>query len=86
VRIVDIQLESLVRRVAARRMRLEVTDATKARLATQGLVPGVRRRPLSASSSSRSATPRLALLEGKFNEGDTVVVDVEGDEVVLRKG
>src|SRR2546430_6426548 len=45
-RIVDIQLEHLRRRLAARRIALEVTDVAKKVLATEGYDPTFGARPL----------------------------------------
>jgi ATP-dependent Clp protease ATP-binding subunit ClpB len=86
IRIVDIQLESLVKRLAARRITLEVTPAAKELLGRQGFDPVFGARPLKRLLQQRIGDKlAMALLEGEFNEGDTVVVDADGDETVLRK-
>jgi ATP-dependent Clp protease ATP-binding subunit ClpB len=86
VRIVDIQLETLVKRLAARRITLEVTPAAKELLGRQGFDAVFGARPLKRLLQQRIGDKlAMALLEGKFNEGDTVVVDADGDETVLRK-
>ena len=84
--IVEIQLRSLRQRLAARRLSLEVTDAGLEALADMGYDPVFGARPLKRLLSRTIADPlALALLEGRFAEGDTVVVDAEGGEVVLRE-
>jgi ATP-dependent Clp protease ATP-binding subunit ClpB len=85
VRIVDIQLAGLTKRVAARRLQLEVTDAAKVLLARQGFDPVFGARPLKRLLQQQIGDKlALAILEGRFTEGETVVVDVDGDETVLR--
>ncbi|MCD9624549.1 ATP-dependent Clp protease ATP-binding subunit [Rhabdothermincola salaria] len=85
-RIVDIQLESLVRRLAQRRITLEVTASAKAALAAEGYDPAYGARPLKRVIQRRIGDAlALALLEGTYGEGDTVVVDTDADgAVVLR--
>jgi len=86
VRIVDIQLASLAKRVAARRLQLEVTDRAKQQLARQGFDPVFGARPLKRLLQQQIGDKlAMALLEGHFNEGETVVVDSDGEDIVLRK-
>jgi ATP-dependent Clp protease ATP-binding subunit ClpB len=83
--IVDIQLGYLRRRLEARRMTLEVTDAAKALLAREGYDPTFGARPLKRTIQRLVQDPlALKLLEGEFRDGDTVVVDAEGDQIVFR--
>jgi ATP-dependent Clp protease ATP-binding subunit ClpB len=83
-RIVDIQLGHLERRLSARRITLEVTDAAKALLAREGFDPAYGARPLKRVIQ-RELGDQLAsaLLEGKMGDGDHVVVDADGDDLVL---
>jgi ATP-dependent Clp protease ATP-binding subunit ClpB len=84
--IVDIQLRALRQRLAARKLTLQVTDAGMEALAEMGYDPVFGARPLKRLLSRTIADPlALALLEGRFVEGDTVVVDAEGGEIVLRE-
>jgi len=83
-RIVDIQLESLVKRLAARRIKLDVTDAARAALAKKGFDPVFGARPLKRLLQQQIGDKlALALLEGTFGDGDAVTVDVRDDEIVL---
>jgi ATP-dependent Clp protease ATP-binding subunit ClpB len=85
VRIVDFQLETLRKRVAARRLELVVTDAAKQELARQGFDPAFGARPLKRLLQQQIGDQlALALLDGRFGEGDTVTVDADGDRIVLR--
>jgi ATP-dependent Clp protease ATP-binding subunit ClpB len=83
-KIVDIQLRQLDKRLAERRLSLEVTEAAKSWLARRGYDPVYGARPL-RRLIQREIGDRLALglLEGRYDEGQTVVVDVQGDELVL---
>ncbi len=83
--IVDIQLERLERRMSERALDLEVTPAAKDWLAKAGYDPDFGARPL-RRVLQRSVEDQLALalLEGRYTEGSTVVVDTEGDGLALR--
>ncbi|MDR7280158.1 ATP-dependent chaperone ClpB [Catenuloplanes atrovinosus] len=74
--IVDIQLDALRRRLADRRLGLEVTDAARNWLAERGYDPLYGARPLRRLVQS-AIGDRLAkaLLAGEVLDGDTVKVD-----------
>src|SRR5881296_818378 len=85
-RIVDIQLDHLRRRLAAKRIGLEVTDAAKKVLAAEGYDPTFGARPLKRTIQRLIQDPlALKLLEHEFAEGDTVTVDAHGDELVFER-
>jgi ATP-dependent Clp protease ATP-binding subunit ClpB len=85
-RIVDIQLGYLRRRLSDKRIELEVTEAAKAVLAREGYDPTFGARPLKRTIQRLVQDPlALKLLEREFAEGDTVTVDAEGDQLVLRR-
>ena len=75
-RIVEIQLVSLVKRLADRRIELKVTGAASALLAAEGYDPVFGARPLKRLIQKKVGDT-LALLEGKFGVGDTVTVDAD---------
>jgi ATP-dependent Clp protease ATP-binding subunit ClpB len=79
-RIVDIQLRSLQKVLAHRRITLEVTEAAKQRLANEGYDPVYGARPLKRVIQKRIQN-RLALeaLQGRVKDGDHVVIDVARD-------
>jgi ATP-dependent Clp protease ATP-binding subunit ClpB len=83
-KIVDIQLRGLDRRLADRRLSLEVTDTARSWLARRGYDPVYGARPLKRLIQ-REIGDRLAigLLEGNYNDRETVVVDVQGDDLVV---
>jgi ATP-dependent Clp protease ATP-binding subunit ClpB len=84
-RIVGIQLGQLRQRLASRRLTLEVSDEAVAWLAHAGYDPTYGARPLKRVIQRRIADPlALALLEGRYAEGDTVRVEVAGTDLVLK--
>jgi ATP-dependent Clp protease ATP-binding subunit ClpB len=94
--IVEIQLRSLDRRLADRRLHLVVTEGARAWLAHRGYDPVYGARPLKRLIQRQiSDRLALALLEGRYPEGSTVTVDAAppvlgpggldaADELVLR--
>jgi len=85
-RIVDIQLTHLRRRLADRRIELEVTDAAKEVLGREGYDPTFGARPLKRTIQRLVQDPlALRILEGEFHEGDVVVVDADGDALTFRR-
>jgi ATP-dependent Clp protease ATP-binding subunit ClpB len=83
--IVGIQVERLRHRLAARRVELALTDAAAAWLAEHGYDPTYGARPLQRLIRKEIEDPlAIALLEGRFGEGDTVTVDMSSDRLVLR--
>jgi ATP-dependent Clp protease ATP-binding subunit ClpB len=85
--IVDIQLEALRRRLAERKIELEVTDTAKELLAERGWDPVYGARPLKRTIQ-RLLQDRLAMavLEGRFRDGDRVMGEVENGELKFVKG
>jgi ATP-dependent Clp protease ATP-binding subunit ClpB len=83
--IVDIQARLLAERLAQRSLTLELTDAARDHLAAAGSDPAFGARPLKRLIQ-RELQDRLAvqLLAGEIGDAATVVVDAEGDELVLR--
>jgi len=75
--IVDIQMRSLQKRLADRKMRLELSEAAKELVAREGYDPVFGARPLKRAIQREIENPlsRL-LLQGAFHEGDTIIIDV----------
>ncbi|MEY2416241.1 MAG: ATP-dependent Clp protease ATP-binding subunit ClpB, partial [Ilumatobacteraceae bacterium] len=75
-RIVTIQLGHLRKRMAERRLTLNVTDAALAQLAHDGYDPSFGARPLKRVIQREISDPAaILILEGKAVEGDTITVD-----------
>jgi ATP-dependent Clp protease ATP-binding subunit ClpB len=84
--IVELQLERLRARLAERGLSLELTDSAKELLAEAGWDPTYGARPLKRAIQRMVENPlALRLLEGEFEEGDTVRVDVRDGELVFEK-
>ncbi|MDX1521133.1 MAG: ATP-dependent chaperone ClpB [Anaerolineae bacterium] len=84
--IVDIQLASLRKLLAERKIRLELTDAAKRHLVEVGYDPVFGARPLKRAIQRELQDPlALALLQGEFMEGDTIQADFREDSIVFEK-
>ena len=82
--IVDVQLEHLIDRLARRRIVLAVTPAARVKLAEQGFDAEFGARPLKRLiQKAIGDAAALLILEGKANEGDSIVVDVNNDEFLI---
>jgi ATP-dependent Clp protease ATP-binding subunit ClpB len=84
--VVDIQSAHLRKRLADKRITLELGDGAKALLAREGFDPVFGARPLKRTLQRRVQDPlALRLLEGEFQPGDTVRVDALGDALTFRQ-
>jgi ATP-dependent Clp protease ATP-binding subunit ClpB len=78
IRIVDIQLGLLRQRLEDRKIRLEVGVRAKEILADRGFDPVYGARPLKRTIQQEIQNPlALRLLEGAYQEGDTVRIDAD---------
>jgi ATP-dependent Clp protease ATP-binding subunit ClpB len=85
-KIVEIQLKDLRKRLAERKLQLEVTPEAKAMLAERGYDPVFGARPLKRTIQRMIENPlAVEVLAGRFGEGDTVVVEPDGDTLRFRK-
>jgi ATP-dependent Clp protease ATP-binding subunit ClpB len=75
-KIVDIQLRALTKRLAERKIDVELTEAAKQQLVAEGYDPVYGARPLKRTLQRRLLDPlALEVLQGRFREGDRVVAD-----------
>ena len=82
--IVGIQLGRLRERLAERRLVLDVTPAAAAMLASEGFDPAFGARPLKRVIQRRLEDPiALAVLRGRYRDGDTISVDVRDGELAI---
>jgi ATP-dependent Clp protease ATP-binding subunit ClpB len=86
-RIVDIQLESVRKRLEERKLTLELSEAAKSALAKEGYDPAYGARPLKRVIQRRVVDPlSRKILSGEFREGDAVAADADkSGEIVFRK-
>ncbi|HEV8236859.1 MAG TPA: AAA family ATPase, partial [Gemmatimonadaceae bacterium] len=76
-KIVDLQLKRLEQLLADRKITILVTPEAKKILAEEGYDPAFGARPLKRSIQRLIQNPlAMAVLDGRFGDGDTVVVDV----------
>jgi ATP-dependent Clp protease ATP-binding subunit ClpB len=84
--IVDLQLTRLRERLAERGLTLELTDGAKEALAESGWDPAYGARPLKRAIQRMLENPlALRLLEGDFQDGDTIRVDAQGGELAFER-
>jgi ATP-dependent Clp protease ATP-binding subunit ClpB len=76
-RIIELQLARLRRMLADRKIELEITPEAKRKVGEEGYDPAFGARPLKRAIQRTLQNPlAMGLLEGKFKDGDHVVVDV----------
>jgi ATP-dependent Clp protease ATP-binding subunit ClpC len=84
--IVDLELVKVRERLAECDTEMEVTDAAKELLAEAGYSDEYGARPLKRVIQNRVEDALSdAILECRFDEGGSILVDAEGDEIVLRQ-
>jgi ATP-dependent Clp protease ATP-binding subunit ClpC len=84
--IVDLELDKVRERVAECDTDLDVTDTAKELLAEEGYSDEYGARPLKRVIQNRIEDALSdAILECRFDEGGTILVDAEDDEIVLRQ-
>jgi ATP-dependent Clp protease ATP-binding subunit ClpB len=83
--IVDLMIGDVRRRLAERRLTLDLTDAGRELIAREGYDPVYGARPLRRFISHEVET-RIgrALLSGEIHDGATIILDADGDELVVR--
>jgi ATP-dependent Clp protease ATP-binding subunit ClpB len=84
--IIDIQLGALTRRLAERKIQVELSEAARDYLVREGYDPAYGARPLKRAIQRLVLDPlALRVLEGDFREGDTIVVDATAGGLVFDK-
>jgi ATP-dependent Clp protease ATP-binding subunit ClpB len=84
--IIDIQLQALARRLAERKIRIELSEAARDLIIEEGYDPVYGARPLKRTIQRRVLDPlALAVLQGEFKEGDAVAVEAGSDGITLRR-
>ncbi|HKG16113.1 MAG TPA: ATP-dependent chaperone ClpB [Solirubrobacteraceae bacterium] len=84
--IVDLQVAQVAKRVRARGIQIELTDAARQLLANLGYDSTYGARPLKRVIQKRLVDRlAMAVLEGEFAEGDSVLVDAAEGELVFTR-
>ena len=82
--IVDLQLVRMAKLLAEKKITLTVTDEAKQLLATEGYDPAFGARPLKRTIQRLVQNPlAMALLEGKFKDGDAIVARAAGGHLIF---
>ncbi|MDQ6677617.1 MAG: AAA family ATPase, partial [Acidobacteriota bacterium] len=80
-RIIDIQLKRLMKQIEDRGLHVEISEAAKDVLLTEGYDPAYGARPMRRAIQRLIQDPlSLKLLEGQYLTGDTVLVEVNPAE------
>ena len=83
--IVDLLLKGTERQLADRKLHLEVTDAAKTLIAESGFDPLYGARPLRRTIQRMVENPiSSGILRREFRDGDTIVVDSDGEKILTR--
>ncbi len=83
-KIVEIQLDRLVTRLAAQKLTLILTDAAKVHLAREGYDPVYGARPLKRVIQRDLLDPlSMEILAGRFLEGQTITADARDGKIVF---
>ncbi|MBC7363679.1 MAG: ATP-dependent chaperone ClpB [Candidatus Aminicenantes bacterium] len=88
LKIVELQLDLLRKRLEDKKIGLEVTERAREIIAERGFDPVYGARPLKRTIQKEIQNPlAMKILAGEFKEGDTVLVDVgpEGEMVFKKK-
>jgi len=82
--IVDLMVKDLQQRLGERKLDLELTDEAKSWLAKAGYDPQYGARPLRRAIERYVENPLSGkVLAGEFKDGDTVMVDLEDDQLTF---
>jgi ATP-dependent Clp protease ATP-binding subunit ClpC len=74
--IVDLMMKDVEKRLADRKITVELTEEAKAKLAKEGFDPAFGARPLRRTLQRQVENPlSTKILQGEFKEGDRVLVD-----------
>lgn len=84
--IIELLLERVRRKLHGQGLNLEITDAAREALLEGGYDPQFGARPLRRVIQKRIENQlSKLLLEGRFKEGDTILVDYDGREFTFKK-
>ncbi len=84
LKIVDLQINELKKRLKERKIDIEVSKEAKKVLADRGFDPVYGARPLKRTIQREIQNPlALEILEGKYKEGDTVKIEVNEKEDIV---
>jgi ATP-dependent Clp protease ATP-binding subunit ClpC len=85
--IIDLMIKDLQKRLADRKLEVELTEKAKLWLVKEGFDPVYGARPLRRAIERHVENPlSTRLLRGEFNPGDTIIVDYGKDGLTFTAG
>ncbi|MED5453173.1 MAG: ATP-dependent chaperone ClpB, partial [Verrucomicrobiota bacterium] len=82
--IIDIQLKNIAKRLSEQNLTIQINNEAKQHLANKGYDPQFGARPLKRTIQELLLNPlSTQLLDGKFKEGDCILVDLLDDELTF---
>lgn len=79
MKIVDVRLQEVQKRIAARKMTLDLDSAAKIYLGSVGYSPNYGARPLNRAIQSELLSPlSVLMLEDRVRDGETIQVRFDG--------
>ena len=82
--IIDLLLQRVRAELTEQQMKIDVTDSAKDLLMEKGYDPTYGARPMRRAIQNLIEDPLAeALLEGRFKTGDSVLIDRQGDDLVM---
>jgi ATP-dependent Clp protease ATP-binding subunit ClpB len=86
LKILDIQIGYLQKRLIDKKIKIELTDGAKNYLANKGYDENFGARPLKRLIQKEIENPlALKIISGEFKENDTIIIDIENEVLVFRK-
>ncbi len=84
MKIIDLSMEDIRRRLADRNIQVELTDSTKRYIAAEAYSPVYGARPVKRYLQKHIETEIAAkIIRGEVKDGETITIDIKGDKMVL---
>ena len=85
-KIIDIQISEIMKRLAEKRLSIQLTASAKELLINKGFDPIYGARPLKRALQKYLEDPLAEeILKGRFKEGDKILVSARNGRIVFRK-
>ena len=85
--IIDIQLQRVIKRIAEKKFKIQISQEAKAFLVNSGYNPQFGARPLKRAIQRYLEDPlSIELLKGHFSAGDLIKIDVGEGNLIFSKG
>ena len=82
--IVELELSKVAKRLSRKRIKIEISKTAKELLAERGFDPNFGARPLKRVIQKLVLDPlSLKIVKGEVGEGEKVVIDTRGDEILI---